>query len=53
MLFFYEVDAIKLDGSVYNKVGSFGIALSARHSKIPVYIVWSIMKIDTMNSKLL
>ena len=43
-------DAIKLDGSVYNKVGSFGIALSARHSKIPVYIVWSIMKIDTKNS---
>lgn len=43
-------DAIKLDWSVYNKLGSFGIALSARHSKIPVYIVWSIMKIDTENS---
>lgn len=43
-------DAIKLDGSVYNKVGSFGITLSARHSKIPVYIVWSVMKIDTVGS---
>lgn len=43
-------DAIKLDWSVYNKVGSFGIALSARHSKIPVYIVWSVMKIDTIGS---
>jgi methylthioribose-1-phosphate isomerase len=40
-------DAIKLDGSVYNKVGSFAIALSAWHSKIPVYVVGSLTKIDT------
>lgn len=39
-------DAIKLDGSIYNKVGSFSIALAAWHSKIPVYIVGSITKID-------
>lgn len=39
-------DAIKLDGSVYNKVGSFSIALSAWNSKIPVYVVGSVMKID-------
>jgi translation initiation factor 2B subunit (eIF-2B alpha/beta/delta family) len=32
-------DAIKPDGSIYNKIGSFSIALSAYHSKIPVYIV--------------
>lgn len=43
-------DAIKLDGSVYNKVGSFGIALSAWHSKIPVYVVGSLTKVDTENS---
>lgn len=40
-------DAIKLDWSVYNKVWSFAIALSAWHSKIPVYIVWSLKKVDT------
>ena len=43
-------DAIKMDGSVYNKVGSFGIALAARHSKIPFYVVGSLMKIDTGNT---
>ena len=42
-------DAIKMDGSVYNKVGSFAIALAARHSKIPVYVVGSLTKIDTEN----
>jgi len=39
-------DAIKTDGSIYNKVGSFSIALAAWHSKIPVYIVGSLTKID-------
>ena len=43
-------DAIKLDGSVYNKVGSFSIALAAWHSKIPVYIVGSLTKVDTENA---
>ena len=43
-------DAIKMDGSVYNKVGSFAIALAAWHSKIPVYIVGSLTKIDTENT---
>jgi len=42
-------DAIKIDGSVYNKIGSFAIALAARHSKIPVYVVGSLTKIDTEN----
>lgn len=42
-------DAIKLNWNVYNKIGSFSISLAARHSKIPVYIVWSLLKIDTEN----
>ena len=42
-------DAIKLDGSVYNKVGSFAIALSAWHAGIPVYIVGSLTKVDEWN----
>lgn len=43
-------DAIKIDGSVYNKIGSFSLALAARHSKIPVYIVGSLTKVDTENT---
>ena len=43
-------DAIKIHGDVYNKVGSFALALAARHSKIPVYIVWSLLKVDTENT---
>ena len=40
-------DCIKLNGDVYNKIGSFAIAMSARHSGIPVYIVGSLTKVDT------
>lgn len=40
-------DNIKLDGSIYNKIGSFAIALAAWHSKIPVYVVGSLTKVDT------
>jgi len=43
-------DAIKMDGSIYNKIGSFSLALAARHSKIPVYIVGSLTKVDTENT---
>lgn len=43
-------DAIKINGDVYNKVGSFSIALAAWHSKIPVYIVGSLTKVDTENT---
>lgn len=39
-------DAIKPDGSVVNKVGSFWLALSAYHSGVPVYVVASFMKMD-------
>lgn len=40
-------DCIKINGDVYNKIGSFAIAMSAWHSWIPVYIVWSLTKVDT------
>ncbi len=47
---FIGSDAIKLNGDVYNKIGSFAIALAARHSKIPVYITGSLLKVDIENS---
>ena len=40
-------DCIKLNGDVYNKIGSFAIAMSAWHSWIPVYVVGSLTKVDT------
>ncbi len=43
-------DAIKLNGNVINKVGSFNIGLSAWHSGIPLYIAGSLLKVDTVNS---
>lgn len=39
-------DSIAVDGSVMNKVGSFGIALSAYDSGIPLYVASSLLKID-------
>ena len=39
-------DCIKPDWATINKVWSFSIWLSARHSGIPLYIVWSLLKID-------
>jgi len=42
-------DTIKLDGSIYNKIWSFAIALSAWHAGIPVYIVGSLTKVDEEN----
>ena len=43
-------DCIKMDGSIYNKIGSFSIAMAAWHSKIPVYIVGSLTKVDETNT---
>ncbi len=43
-------DAIKLNGDVINKVGSFNIGLSAWHSGIPLYIAGSLLKVDTVDS---
>jgi ribose 1,5-bisphosphate isomerase len=39
-------DSIARDGSVLNKIGSFGIALAAYDSKIPVYIASTLLKAD-------
>ncbi|HMT00897.1 MAG TPA: translation initiation factor eIF-2B [Candidatus Absconditabacterales bacterium] len=49
-MIFLGADAIKLNGDVMNKVGSFAIGLSAFHSHIPVYIVGSLAKIDTVDT---
>lgn len=38
-------DAITINGSVANKIGSYGISLSAFYEKIPIYIVASLLKI--------
>ena len=39
-------DCIKPNGATINKVGSFSIWLSSWHSGIPLYIVWSLLKVD-------
>ena len=42
-------DAILSDGSVINKIGSFGIALTAHEEKIPIYIAVSLLKFYPKN----
>lgn len=37
-------DAIEEDGSAINKVGSYGISLSAKHAHIPLYITATLLK---------
>ncbi|MCF7795758.1 hypothetical protein K9M42_01580 [Patescibacteria group bacterium] len=44
------VDAIKLNGDIINKVGSFGMALSSYYSDVPVYIAASLLKIDVLDN---
>ncbi len=39
-------DSISHDGSVLNKIGSFGIALAAHDSKIPLYVATTLLKFD-------
>ena len=39
-------DCIKPDWATINKVWSFSIWLSSWHSGIPLYIIWSLLKID-------
>lgn len=46
---FLWADAIKTNGDTVNKVWSFSISLSAWHSGIPLYIVWSLLKVDPSN----
>lgn len=45
-MFIIGADAITLQGDVFNKIGSFAIAMSAWHSGIPVYIAGSLLKVD-------
>ena len=42
-------DALLYDGSVINKIGSYGIALAAWTNHIPVYIAASLLKLDADN----
>ncbi|MDZ7798343.1 MAG: translation initiation factor eIF-2B subunit [Patescibacteria group bacterium] len=44
---FIGSDLIALNGDCVNKIGSFGIALTAWESKIPLYVAASLLKIDT------
>ena len=43
---FLGSDCIKPDWATINKVWSFSIGLSAWHSGIPLYIIWSLLKVD-------
>lgn len=43
---FLWADSIRSNWDTINKVWSFSIALSAWHSGIPLYIVWSLLKLD-------
>ena len=38
-------DSISLNGSTINKIGGYGMSLSAFHENIPVYVVTSLLKI--------
>lgn len=37
-------DALLKDGSIINKIGSFGIALSAYYQKVPLYVAGTLLK---------
>ena len=39
-------DAIKRDGGVINKVGSYSVGLSALFANVPVYIAGNLLKVD-------
>ncbi len=43
-------DAIKLNGDIINKVGSYSICRSAYEEKIPVYIAGNLLKVDAKDS---
>jgi len=47
---FLWADCIRTNGDTINKVGSFSIGLSAWHSGVPLYIVWSLLKVDVTNT---
>jgi methylthioribose-1-phosphate isomerase len=43
-------DAIKLNGDVINKVGSYSIVHAAYDNKIPIYIAGNLLKTDVRDS---
>ena len=43
-------DCIKPDWTVINKIWSFSIGLSAWNSWVPLYVVWSLLKIDVVDN---
>jgi eIF-2B alpha/beta/delta-like uncharacterized protein len=45
---FLWADSIQSNGDTINKVWSYSIGLSAWHSGIPLYIVWSLLKLDIL-----
>jgi len=42
-------DSISWDGSIVNKIGSYGIALAAKYNKVPLYIAGNLFKVDSDN----
>ena len=42
-------DSISWDGSIVNKIGSYGIGLSCKYNKIPLYIAGNLFKVDSDN----
>lgn len=47
---FLWADCIRTNWDTINKVWSFSIGLSAWHSGVPLYIVWSLLKVDVTNT---
>ena len=43
-------DCIKPDWTVINKIWSFSIWLSAWNSWVPLYVVWSLLKVDVVDN---
>ena len=42
-------DSISWDGSVINKIGSYGIGLACKYNKVPLYIAGNLFKVDSDN----
>lgn len=42
-------DSISWDGSIVNKIGSYGIGLSCKYNKVPLYIAGNLFKVDSDN----
>lgn len=43
-------DAISIDGSAINKIGSYGISLACKTNKIPFYVAGTLLKLDSQNT---